>query len=578
MTQDAKVSKIVKTYKELEKLNKDQHSKMKKLYKAWGKFIHKTDYPWQSKSFYPKCFEVASVVMSRIFNRDFSIKLTDPTSESYDKAYRAETAINYQRKMADFRKDDEDLIQYAVILGTGISKMKWYMTTYETEEGVKNPGEILVKTKEEYPKYEAVDPTEIFVDPTMKSIEDMPCIIHRHIYSRNELEHCGLYDKAVLSKVGKMPEDETRGLNSKEKNKISRSDELKSEYVEVIEYWGNVDGEERVISIANRDKIIRDEENPFGFRPFAVFRCSVDPASFWGIGIVEPTIGIQEEYNFLANGVMDSITMQNLGMYWLDPDSNIDNKDKDPYPGKVWNVRRDEMGAVAMEGPSLIGAVNMLTKINDDLQSSVGVHDVSRGVHETSRDTATGISLLQEAANERFQTAIENYKIFYKDIASQMMRLDKLFLTSDFYVPVQNGEKADKTRYDKFRRRFIAYFEIDKDDFDDYFVDVEVVGDSGSTIEAQRAKVDALLEMARSNPDIFNLKEAYKRALELMKVKDIQSLFLQEASSGPDESMDRVQGLLDQGESSQMSPDMEQQLIDQYAQAEQQLSPQGLQQ
>jgi hypothetical protein len=236
------------------------------------------------------------------------------------------------------------------------------------------------------------------------------------------------------------------------------------------------------------------------------------------------------------------------------------------------------MGAVAMEGPSLIGAVNMLTKINDDLQSSVGVHDVSRGVHETSRDTATGISLLQEAANERFQTAIENYKIFYKDIASQMMRLDKLFLTSDFYVPVQNGEKADKTRYDKFRRRFIAYFEIDKDDFDDYFVDVEVVGDSGSTIEAQRAKVDALLEMARSNPDIFNLKEAYKRALELMKVKDIQSLFLQEASSGPDESMDRVQGLLDQGESSQMSPDMEQQLIDQYAQAEQQLSPQGLQQ
>lgn len=580
---DKVLEHVVNSYKKLEKLNSKYKKRFDALIKGWGEFKHKTDYKWQSKAFYPKCYEQVETVFSRIWNKDIKIKLSDQTAKNPDKAHKAELLLNHQREIGDYRKVDAQAIKNGLICGKGIYRLGWCMKT-NTNVNEDN-GEIIEEkvSAYEYPSIQAIDPRNVFIDPEFSSgnpIQDAPCVIIRNVYAINELEREGVYD---LENIPPFEEGGDCKLSSEDRKRLINSDEFSGMYVELIEYYGLIkeDGEykEKIISVANRKKIIRIEENEIGMRPLADFSVSIDPTCYWSKGIVEPTVGMQAEYNFLMNGVMDSITMSLLGMFFLDPNANIDSNDIEIEPGAVHTLRPEDFKRETWETPSLMGVVGLANKISDDLQSTPGTTDYAKGTNQPGMvDTATGISILSENAGMRFETIVENYKETHDDIARIMIRLNKKYLdTSVLVKPEKKPKNMKDSEYvsvkDYWSDEYTDYIKINKDDLNDYLVSIEIAGEGVSNAQANRDKAEQIRGLVQQFPDQFNVTEVIKRVLNSLEVEDEDSL-LAGFQESPMKDAKRLEDALTEYQSTQ-DPQKKQEVLDLYEQLNAKAGQQG---
>ena len=456
----------------------------------------------------------------------------------------------------------------------------------ETEVNERN-GEIIErqKVKNEFPSIQPLDPRNVYIDPGFVSenpVQDSPAVIIRALYSVKELEREGIYD---LENLPEFDTDEAGKLSSIERKRLISDQNMKALYVEVIEYWGQYKDKdddsysEYVIAIANRKKVIRKEKNPFGFRPIAMFGVDEDPTSLWYKGVVEPIAGLQDEYNFIMNGLADNLLLAQLGMWFVDPNSNIDTNDIAIEPGSINSGNPSDLQRVEFEVPSIMGTMSAIDRINTDMQNIIGAVDYAKGSEATGMtDTATGIAILSENANIRFQTIMENYKMMYEHIGEMMIKMNKQYLDKGVLVkpkdkPVNLKRSEYKSVKDNWTGRYIDYIEVTKDDFNDYYVNVEVAGDGSSTLETQKAKADLIGQMAQEYPDLFDPIAVIKKRLQAIEVMDADSL-LAGAEEDPNKIGKRLQDAMSEYEQTQ-DPEKLNEVQQLYAELEQQAGGQG---
>jgi len=314
------------------------------------------------------------------------------------------------------------------------------------------------------PRLENIPLRDFFVDPTATSPETAEYMGRRFLCTKKELEEF----KAVNPETGEM-EDMFTNLDKIEANGGNSGDEMDKEekdmfmgstlgkeamkmQIEVVEYWTR----ERVIAVANRSVIIRDEPNPYVvaqklimgdeeeaidyLMPFVVQRDYIDESLFYGKGEVEPIAGLQETLNDITNQNQDAITYTLNPMYTLDP-QYADWIDKvESIPGAVYPFEANALQPIAM-GNVPADAFNERMNIKNEIREVTASDQVVKGVSQDTSATATEIGVQVAQAGQRLSVKISQIENEgYYDLAEIVLSMVQLFLREPTYVKVIGKE------------------------------------------------------------------------------------------------------------------------------------------
>lgn len=416
----------------------------------------------------------------------------DPTEE--DRAKNLQALFDYWwekdrafSKMVAWVKD-------ALIYGTGIVKIYWKKETESIkgyEYGPDGYPKVDKKTKRfveqtqeittyDDPCLENVDPYNFFVDPNATEVQDANWVLHRYTKSIDELEELGFDNlddlKANIAAGKKTPSTEDNRRHEASFGRYYTEDDTVDQ-VTCVEMWDE-DGY-TVVAINAGIELKPTSDNPFWHAriPFIKLNDSLIPHEFYGKGEIEPVIRLQYALDTLQNQIIDYKT-QILNPMWK-VKGTIDETELVYRPNGV--IHMDQFGEADAHQPVDITATGTQEKesLKQDIQQALGIYDFSKGGEQAGNNTATGIGLVQEAANARFNHKIQLLEEAVKDLGFFVMALYQQFITDDKEIAVTgpDGKKQNK----KLKPAEVA---------GDYTVDVEA--GSSQPIDKNKERADAL--------------------------------------------------------------------------------------
>jgi len=291
--------------------------------------------------------------------------------------------------------------------------------------------------------------------------------------------------------------------------------------VEVLEYWTP----ERVITVGNRNVLLRDDPNPFwnGRLPFVV--CSAMPDAFQipGISVVEALAQLQEMLWTLQNQRLDVVRM--LANLITVIRSDVDDPEAFEWaPNAQWFV--EDTGQVdTLKVDPTVASITLQAEglLKGDLQNIMGGLPMASGSDSQTIDqqTATGVSIITTIAQRIIQSRKQHYLWAYADLGRHFLLLYQQFLRDDRVVKIVGLEGAKAYRS-------ISPLEI-QGDFD---VMIDVTSDSLLRQE-RRAEAQSLLQIAAQTQMVFaqsgaplNLKAFMERTLDAYDIPDKERYFM----------------------------------------------------
>lgn len=272
------------------------------------------------------------------------------------------------------------------------------------------------------------------------SIDTAIRVTHRVWYDftqLKELERQGIY-KNVDQLLETRGDADAGDARKNREQDLFATDRTKDK-IEVLECW--IDHGRRVVTIGNREVVLRDTGNPFRFEhltnqyPFVV--CSTTPDLFRipGVGEVELLHEIQEILWTLLNQRLDNLQLINNAIVLLRDD--IDDPDSfDFYPG-ARNLVSDP-GQVEMWTPNIQIADLSLNAENitrNDLMNLIGASPATSGELDPSA-TATQVNLVSTLAQRRLSMKKQMTKWAARRTGEQWLSMNQQMIDSNRYVPV----------------------------------------------------------------------------------------------------------------------------------------------
>lgn len=347
-------------------------------------------------------------------------------------------------------------IKNALTYGTGVVKLYWKTTkknviSYEYDVNGKplldENGEFVTRTDEvvdfDDPCLEVVNLYDFFVDPDATDIQGAQWVIHRYWKTLSELEEAGYYKnlkklKRLISKVEKSVEERER--HELAFGYMGEQDET-VEKIEILEMWD----ESGISVMAGGEVVIREQSNPFwhGQKPFIALKDSIVSHEFYGKGEIEPVIKLQHALNTIQNQIIDNRTQVLMNM-WKVTGENVDESELIYRPNGVVHLSTEFEKVDPIVPPDLTGnAQKDLSLIKSDIQQALGIYDYTKGADSGTNKTATGISLVQEAANARFAHKIQLLEEAIKELGSMVLALYQQFITDEKVLRIV-GEKGEE--------------------------------------------------------------------------------------------------------------------------------------
>jgi len=209
---------------------------------------------------------------------------------------------------------------------------------------------------------------------------------------------------------------------------------------EILEMW---DAAGHLTVLAAGEVVIRDQPNPFwhGRIPFVRLLDSPVPHEFYGKGEIEPVLKLQYALDTVQNQLIDYKT-QVLNRMW-NVTGDIDEAELVFRPnGVIHGSQFDTAAPLEVQDISGTG-VQELQALKEDIQQALGLYDYAKGGEGGANKTATGIGLVQEAANARFNHKIQLFEEFMREVGTFVKDLYQQFLTSEKQVMV-DGPKGSR--------------------------------------------------------------------------------------------------------------------------------------
>jgi hypothetical protein len=323
-------------------------------------------------------------------------------------------------------------------------------------ENARYMGRRYLTTKEELESFEIVD-----VDnpvPVVDPATGMPAIDPETGLPTEEVEYVMKKKYKNLNKVQAGKTTETTDKQEKDIWYGSTVTEPEKNQVEVIEYWT----EDRVISVANREVVIEDDENyykakarangaeyPKGIMPFADARDYVDESLFYAKGEIDFIADEQELLNDITNQNVDAVTYTLNQMYTLHPDYAHLIKEIENIPGAVYPVPPNTLMPI-QQRPIPPDAFNERQNLKNEIRETTASNEVIKGVGaEGAKTTATEINAQIAGAGQRINlkvTQIENG--YFHRMARIVFEMVKLYVTEPMMVRILGKDGARWEEFD----------------------------------------------------------------------------------------------------------------------------------
>lgn len=510
--------------------------KWDEYYDMYRGVLPQKSYEWQSNIYVPYPFSTVETLVPRLTAQKPQIDIMPTEPSDSDKAKVMNALIDYQWNMMSANVWMPEAVREMLIYGTVVVKVYWKTVKENVqkfediiddpnadEEIVQEAGQVKIETEEttyDAPCVEVVDLYDFFVDPQATSIEAARYVIHR---TWRTLEYLKQKQKEGVYKNIKLIENMQQS-GSFEDDKSSRREAANlndgqyyvpnNDMIEILEYWE--DG--RVVCVAGRSVVIRDEVNPYDHNKKIFVECVMirPPHEFYGIGVLEPIQTLVKELNDRRNQRMDNVTLVLNKQFIIENGQNVDEDELISTPGGA--IHADSITAVQVlqQGDVTSSSYQEETLIKADIQQTTGVSDFTQGVGSDSlgNDTATGISLIQEAGNARFKAIANNLEeMMIKNIGQMMVAMNLQYMDQEKVLRIVGDDGVDfpQVTPEEIRGNF------------------DVVVKAGSTLPVndavEKKQTMEFYEIFKDNPNVNQLELDKLVAKKILPSANLEKLF-----------------------------------------------------
>ena len=243
---------------------------------------------------------------------------------------------------------------------------------------------------------------------------------------------------------------------------------------------------------------------------------------FYGFGLIHMIGGLSRSATQALRQLLDAGTLANLPAGFKSRGIRIRDDDQPFQPGEFRDVDapggniKDQFQILPFKEPSAT-LFQLLGFVVQAGQRFAAIADMQLGEDKQNRAVGTTIALLERGS--RVMSAI--HKRCYYAMRQEFRLLAKVF--ADYLPPVYPYAVTNADRFVKLQ------------DFDDR-VDVIPVADPNIMSMAQRVTLaNENLKIAMSNPQMHNLREAYRRVYEALGTKHIDALLKPEPMPQPED-------------------------------------------
>lgn len=297
-------------------------------------------------------------------------------------------------------------------------------------------------------QFERVNPFDLFFEPGMRKVDE-GYVIERHQMSPKELEGLRFVPGFNTVKIEKVIDLYRNGglrewlaIDSEKEDLETESSiqlSLDTNYIDVLEFWGNVQGK-MLIEWGFDEELIEDEfeeieinmwmvgndiikvvtnPDPMGRKPYKVTSYDKVPGSLFGLGVPEKMDDIQDAINSVARALTNNVAMASGPQIELDIDRIQDDGDLDIIsPWKVYRKKNDlTLGNVTDKAIDFHTPQSVAGELIQIMREYLRMADDNTGIPAFAHgdpsvggagNTATGLSMLMSAAARGIKAVINN--------------------------------------------------------------------------------------------------------------------------------------------------------------------------
>lgn len=456
---DNKALQLVVDRMELFEAYLDESGEKEKRKERWRVYrgqLDKQNEEYKEDADVPYTTATINTIVPRMVENDTKIRYVGETEKDDKNSKTASELTNDQLRKDELELTKHDGYLETLVQGTAFYKVyqdkKTLTADYDspllTIAG-KELGKVrktIKKILKDQPVVEHINLDDAYFDPYGWSINgknECSWFGHRKLVTNTDL--VAKYGEDILENIkdAKQSKANTDDRASETITGVKlQKDKHKNDH-ELFEYWEN----DRKIVVIDRCYVAEDGNNPFDHKK-KPFLYTVDhriPHQLLGMGEIDFLYGLQKILTNMIRSVVDKQFMAEKNLLFLEKNSGL-NKDKfNRQPFGIHTV--DDLQKIKFErldgaDPMTIQLIEMLKQF---MELVSGISDYTKGTNDSSmNDTATGIQLIQDAANFVFKvkTKLAN-KMFLEQLGDFFIELNQQYLTRTWTVRVKDESGAE---------------------------------------------------------------------------------------------------------------------------------------
>lgn len=507
------LARCLKDFEEDSKSHDQWVNRVDRWYRAWRGVVERNSRAgdWRHQLYPPYLLQIVETLVAGTVDPSpkWMVKprprmaSLEEIAQLRDGAKALEYLLTYQRDMDRMIQKQRTHRLQGLIAGLTLWKTYWRysektvkkqqsMTHYD-EAGapfVQTAEVDVIEPHEDEPCVEVVDVRDFIWHEAARDIQSAKRLTHRVWMTYEELK--ALERDGYYSNVSQLKESRsfTEQLASRETD-LFNADRTK-DMIEVLECW--TDGGKRVVTIGNRNVVLRDRKNPFdhGMYPFIASSPIPDLFRIPGISVVELVVDLQEMLWNLQGQRHENLELINNAIVLIREDT-LDANSFVFAPGEQWLVP-DENAVKILEMPTFPAQVSVEAEqlIKADIQNIPGASPALLGQAGPNEQTATEVSLLSNLAQRRLAQQKWQFTVADIEVGEHWIELNKQFLTEERFVAVvgADGEEGwELIRPESFKH---GNFSIDIGQMDESLVRQERLAEAQARFQVALQAVPAM--------------------------------------------------------------------------------------
>jgi len=303
-----------------------------------------------------------------------------------------------------------------------------------------------METTRDAPFFERVSPFDIFVDPEATTMRDIQWIAQRVVMPLEVAQKDPRFISGARKKL--KADGSLKWFNEDNKQNIPADHGR----VTIWEFYDVLRGTLSVFADQQADVgfLVKPVDFPYPYgHPFIMMRNYEVPDQFYTIGEIEAIEPLQNELNHTRSAMvlarkldipkymvrkdaLDSDAIDALTS--SDTNALVPIRDDTPFAEVIMPVPHNNANAQFYQNHSEV--------ITADIDRVTGVNEYMRGGVQEIRRTATEAGIIQDAANARSSDKLARIEMFIAEIASHVVQLAQLFLTTDQVARITTEQGA----------------------------------------------------------------------------------------------------------------------------------------